>query len=232
MPSTAVENYIKEIYLLSQRQTGELVLMGDIAKALQVAPGTATTMMKSLAAKDLVEYESRVGVRLSPTGLQLALQIVRKHRILEYFLVETLGLDWSEIHHEAELLEHAVSERVLEALDAFLGRPQFDPHGDPIPDAAGGLPDRSLRLLAKCEVGQTVEIARLDDRDAEFLQFAEGSGLKPGLKLRVAAISKMAGVMSLMDVAAPERMITLGMPSAARISVHQDKFGGGTGVGG
>ena len=133
MPSITVENYLKQLYLEQQNKPDELVSMGKLATAMNVVPGTATTMVKALADSGLVEYEPRGGVRLTRGGEQLALHVLRRHRLVELFLVKVLGLDWSEVHPEAEELEHAISEKVLEKIDTLLGNPSVDPHGDPIP---------------------------------------------------------------------------------------------------
>src|SRR4051794_10565100 len=138
MPSSTVENYLKQIYL-EQQDAGaaDLVPMGRLASAMGVVPGTATSMIKTLADSGLVQYEPRGGVRLTHGGEQLALHVLRRHRLVELFLVKVLGLDWSEVHAEAEELEHAISDKVLEKIDAILGKPRVDPHGDPIPLANG-----------------------------------------------------------------------------------------------
>src|SRR5215471_9542710 len=135
MPSSTVENYLKQIYLEQQSAQGELVSMGRLASVMNVVPGTATSMVKALADSGLVEYEPRSGARLTRGGQQLALHVLRRHRLVELFLVKVLGLDWSEVHEEAEELEHAISDKVLERIDQFLGHPSADPHGDPIPTA-------------------------------------------------------------------------------------------------
>ncbi len=138
MASSTVEDYLKTLYAVHQ-SSGDAtnVPIGRLASAMGVVPGTATSMMKALADAGLVEYASRAGVRLSPRGERLALHVLRRHRIVELFLVEVLGLDWSVVHEEADLLEHAISDRVLEKLDLLLGSPRFDPHGDPIPTSEG-----------------------------------------------------------------------------------------------
>src|SRR5215211_7503123 len=144
MPTITVENYLKTIYTEQQHAGGELVAMGAMAGAMRVAPGTATAMVKTLAESGLVDYEPRGGVRLSVKGEKLALHVLRRHRLVELFLVEVLGLDWSEVDEEAEELEHAISDKVLEKVDALLNYPKFDPHGDPIPTSQGKLPHRAL----------------------------------------------------------------------------------------
>src|SRR6058998_1350305 len=138
MHSSTVEDYLKQIYLEQQSGgQGQLVPMGKLAAAMGVVPGTATSMVKALADSGLVTYEPRGGARLTRGGEQLALHVLRRHRLVELFLVKVLGLDWSEVHAEAEELEHAVSDKVLERMDDVLGRPSVDPHGDPIPSAKG-----------------------------------------------------------------------------------------------
>src|SRR5689334_229607 len=174
MPSSTVEDYLKQIYLEQQSAgAGQLVPMGKLAAAMGVVPGTATSMVKALADSGLVSYEPRGGLRLTRGGEQLALRVLRRHRLVELFLVKVLGLDWSEVHVEAEELEHAISDKVLERIDALLERPSVDPHGDPIPTAKGKVRDTGRKTLADLEPGATVRIARVMDQDPPFLQFLE-----------------------------------------------------------
>src|SRR5919106_1169984 len=137
LPSHTVENYLKAIF---QAQTAltradALVPMGQLASALGVVRGTATTMVKALAESGLVRYEPYAGVRLTQAGEKLASLVLRRHRLIELFLVKILGMSWTEVHDEAENLEHAVSDRLIDSIDEMLGRPAVDPHGDPIPDS-------------------------------------------------------------------------------------------------
>jgi len=185
MPTSTVENYIKQIYIAQQPKQNDLLPMGVLAAIMGVAPGTATSMVKALADSGLVLYEPRSGIRLTRGGEQLALHVLRRHRILELFLVRILGLNWSEVHEEAEHLEHVVSDKVLERMDSLLGNPQFDPHGDPIPDAQGQVGTEQLINLAQATDGLHAEIARVSDQDGAFLQFAEKKGLKPGTHVNV-----------------------------------------------
>src|SRR5260221_8818717 len=120
VPSITVENYLKQLYLTQQGTPEKLVAMGKLAGAMGVVPGTATTMVKALADSGLVAYEPRGGVKLTRGGEQLALHVLRRHRLVELFLVKVLGLDWSEVHDEADELEHAISEKVLEKIDQYL----------------------------------------------------------------------------------------------------------------
>src|SRR3989337_462440 len=139
VPSHTVENYLKAIYQAQTTLAGAdaLVPMGQLASALGVVPGTATTMVKALAESGLVRYEPYSGVRLTKAGEKLAALVLRRHRLVELFLVKVMGMNWTEVHDEAENLEHAVSDRLIDRIDAMLGRPEVDPHGDPIPDAEG-----------------------------------------------------------------------------------------------
>src|SRR2546421_1268055 len=185
MASRTVENYLKALYSEQQRAGDELVSMGRLASAMGVVPGTVTTMVKALADSGLVTYEPRGGVRLTRGGEQLALHVLRRHRLVELFLVKVLGLDWSEVHEEADELEHAISDKVLEKIDAYLGRPSADPHGDPIPTAKGKVVDAHLDSLASCELNRPVRVARVVDQEAQFLQFVDRCGLMPGVTVRV-----------------------------------------------
>src|SRR6185437_7375715 len=139
LPSSTVENYLKTIYLGTSAQRGEprLMPMGQLASAVGVTPGTATTMVKTLAESGLVNYEPYAGVALTRAGRRLAALVLRRHRLVELFLVRVMGLRWDEVHEEAELLEHVVSDRLIDRMDEMLGRPEADPHGDPIPDSEG-----------------------------------------------------------------------------------------------
>jgi len=220
MPSSTVENYLKQIYLEQQQPLeGDLVPMGKLAAAMSVTPGTATTMIKALAEANLVTYEPRTGVRLTKPGEQLALHVLRRHRLVELFLVKVLGLDWSEVHEEAEHLEHAISDKVLEKIDAFLGHPSADPHGDPIPTSKGKVAPQNLQSLAECELAKPVRIARIADQEAAFLQFLHRSGLTPGVSLTVQ--SRDANADSVVLKMSGKPAVSLGTAAAAKILVEQ-----------
>src|ERR687895_2559302 len=152
LPSSTVENYLKAIHLGGARlQAGQRLLpMGQLAAALGVAPGTATTMVKTLSESGLVEYEPYTGVALTSAGEKLATLVVRRHRLIELFLVQVLGFGWDEVHEEAEQLEHVVSDRLIDRVDEMLGRPQADPHGDPIPDVEGTVKPQDVQSLMTC----------------------------------------------------------------------------------
>ncbi len=218
MPSPTVENYVKEIFLAQQKLGTGSVPMGVVAKALEVTPGTATAMLKSLAQSGLADYEPRRGARLSDKGRRLALKMIRKHRIIELYLVEQLGLDWSAVHIEAERMEHAISERVLERMDSRLGHPKVDPHGDPIPSAEGELDERVLCTLADCPCGIDYSIARVGDQSADFLQYLDERGLHPGASLNVASRNLASDAVTLST--AEGRSVTMGMKAAEKIYVQ------------
>jgi DtxR family Mn-dependent transcriptional regulator len=218
MPSSTVENYLKQIYLEQQPLGGQLLPMGRLATAMAVTPGTATTMIKALAEANLVTYEPRTGVRLTKPGEQLALHVLRRHRLVELFLVKVLDLDWSEVHDEAEHLEHAVSDKVLERIDAFLGHPSVDPHGDPIPTSKGKVAPQKLLSLAECELNQPLRIARIADQEPAFLQFLHRSGLTPGVTLAIQARDPHAdNVLLKLANKAP---LSLGTAAASKILVE------------
>src|SRR5438067_11398316 len=187
LPSSTVENYLKAIHHgQSSLPKGQRLLpMGHVAAALSVTPGTATTMVKALAESGLVEYEPYTGVRLTKAGDKLAALVLRRHRLVELFLVKVMGMAWDEVHDEAEQLEHVVSERLIERIDEMLGRPTHDPHGDPIPNHEGSITPRHLESLLTCPVGMPLRVTRVADQDPAFLRFIEDNGLKPGEPVEV-----------------------------------------------
>jgi DtxR family Mn-dependent transcriptional regulator len=186
MATSTVEDYVKQVYLIQQELNGETAPMGRLSDALGITPGTTTTMVKALADDGLVNYEPRVGVTLTPVGQALALGVLRRHRIAESFLVEILGMDWSEVHEDAERLEHAISDRVLDRMDAVLNRPTHDPHGDPIPALNGGIEaTKKNKNLTTCPVGREVTVSRILDQSTEFLSYARSVNVIPGAHLTV-----------------------------------------------
>jgi DtxR family transcriptional regulator, Mn-dependent transcriptional regulator len=182
LPSQTVENYLKTIFLaqLALGTEDPLVPMGQIAATLGVVPGTATTMIKALAESGLVHYEPYFGVRLTTAGEKLAGLVLRRHRLIELFLVKVLGMSWAEVHDEAERLEHAVSEQLIDRIDQMLGRPAVDPHGDPIPTPEGRLPRIDYADLLSAPQDIDLVVTRVTDQDPEFLRFAEQRRLMPG----------------------------------------------------
>ena len=217
MPSATVENYVKEILILAIDEEKEIVGMGEIAKSLKVAPGTATSMIKTLQKEKLVTYVARRGVNLTPKGRKLGMGMLRRHRIVETFLVETLGLDWTEINQEAEELEHAISEKVLDKMDKFLGRPEFDPHGDPIPTKEGKFAARRIQNLIKCRQKESLTVKMLADQSADFLNFAREKGMVPGAKIEVLARDLVSDSVTLR--AGKTQSFTIGTRAAKKILV-------------
>lgn len=218
MATSTVEDYLKAILLAGQRGPGELVTTGRVAAAVGVAPGTATAMVKTLSDSGLLLYEPYSGVRLTAAGRQLAVHVLRRHRLLELFLVQVLGMDWSEVHAEAERLEHAVSDRLIERIDEMLGHPATDPHGDPIPDSRGRVEEHELASLLGCPLDKPVVVVRVDDQSPEFLQLVEREGLKPGSFLVVESRDEAADTVAL-RLAAGERL-RLGQRAASKILVE------------
>ena len=224
MPSSTVEDYLKCILLAQQREPDVLVTMGQIASALEVVPGTVTAMVKTLADGGLLAYEPYSGVRLTDAGRRLAAHVLRRHRLIELFLVQVMGMDWTEVHPEAETLEHAVSERLVDRMDEMLGYPSVDPHGDPIPDVHGEVDEPVLPSLLTCDLGAPLRVARLTDQSRDFLLLIDRRGLRPGSPLRVESREEAADTVVLHALGKDERM-SLGFRAASKILVEGQKEG-------
>ena len=217
MPTSTVEDYLKQIYQAQQASPDKRVSTGQVATALDVAPGTATAMVKTLAESDLVEYEPYGGVRLSPAGEKLASHVLRRHRLVELFLVEVMGMDWSEVHGEAELLEHTVSERLLARIDDMLGNPEVDPHGDPIPTAGGEVAETDYADLTTCPIGASLRLVRVTDQETDFLQRVESYGLVPGAAIEVVSRDEQADIVEIRPREGAS--VSLGFRAASKIQV-------------
>jgi DtxR family transcriptional regulator, Mn-dependent transcriptional regulator len=219
LASSTVENYLKAIHLgTAALPEGRLLPMGQLAAALGVTPGTATTMVKTLSESGLVQYEPYTGVALTPAGEKLAALVVRRHRLIELFLVQVLGFRWDEVHEEAEQLEHAVSDRLVERIDEMLGRPEADPHGDPIPDAEGAFPPRKAQNLLTCPLERPVRVTRILDQDRLFLRFIESHDLKPGQSILVEARDQASDSVRLRGPNGTP--ITIGARAASKLLVE------------
>ncbi|MBC8309479.1 MAG: metal-dependent transcriptional regulator [Phycisphaerales bacterium] len=216
MISSTVENYLKELFLLDPRSEKQIAT-GELAKVLCVTPGSATSMIKTLAQSGLVEHRPHYGVKLTEQGRNLAVHVVRRHRIVELFLVNILGMDWGEVHDEAEQLEHVVSDDVITRMDELLGHPTHDPHGDPIPTPEGEIPERSLQLLSFCNEGDNVAIARIGNQDAAFLKFAEDNGLLLGASIEIKHRNDIADSITIQSQG---KEVVLGLAAAGRIEVE------------
>ena len=218
MATSTVEDYVKAIYLLQQdAPTGEATVV-RLAATLGVTKGSVTAMVRKLRDARLADAERYGGIRLTAKGRRLAIDMIRRHRLIEVFLVETLGFDWAEVHEEAHRLEHAMSAKVFDRLDAFLGHPSSDPHGDPIPDANGELVEADAVALADLGPGDRGVIARVSDQDAAFLGFAAAHHLRPGAKVSVVAVSAEAEAITVRP--SSRSAVTLGVRAASKILVR------------
>ena len=217
LPSQTVENYLKTIYLAQVADTDELVPMGQLASALGVVPGTATTMVKALSESGLVRYEPYMGVRLTEAGEKLASLVLRRHRLIELFLVRVLGMSWTEVHDDAERLEHAVSERLIDRIDEMLGRPSVDPHGDPIPTPEGTIARPNHIDLASAPLDVPLTIERVVDQDGSFLRFIEERRLMPGSDITVEARDLAADSLQVRSANGPATAV--GLRAARKVLV-------------
>lgn len=197
MPSLTVENYIKAIYQIAADDPQQTVSTGQLATALGVSPGSVTSMLKTLAESGLASYTPYEGVNLTAAGKALALRVLRRHRLIELFLVRTLNLTWDEVHEEAEHMEHAVSDLLVDRIDEFLGHPDADPHGDPIPRADGSLEAPQLQPLSDCQEGEAFRLARVIDQSPQFLRYLTESALPLGAAGTIVANRPESGVVTL-----------------------------------
>ncbi len=189
--TSAAEDYLKVIYHLATE--GESVTTSTIARRLGVSPPSVSAMVKRLEAGRLVVRRGGQGFALTAGGTTQALRVVRRHRLLETFLAEVVGVPWDEVHDEAELLEHSLSDRLEERIDALLGHPTYDPHGDPIPPRSGPHDERWADPLTAAPTGSRFRIERVSDRDPEALRYLAGIGLRPGVLIDVGARTPFGG---------------------------------------
>lgn len=179
----SVEDYLKAIYQLSPE--GRHASTSEIAHLLALSPPSVTGMVKRLSEQGLLEHVPYRGVQLTDEGRRAALRMVRRHRLIEAYLVEFLGYSWDTVHAEAERLEHAVSDTMVERMASALGHPQVDPHGDPIPAADGSIQELSCTPLSDIPVGETVELHRVHESQPDRLRYIASLGLKPGVQVTV-----------------------------------------------
>src|SRR5690242_10988018 len=220
LASSTVENYLKAIYAgaASLGNGQRLLPMGQLAGAVGVTPGTATTMVKTLSDAKLVEYEPYAGVALTEAGEKLAALVLRRHRLIELFLVRFMGYAWDEVHDEAEQLEHAVSDRLIDRIDEMLGRPEVDPHGDPIPNSEGLIKRQETQSLLTCPLRTPVIVSRVIDQDRVFLRFIEQNNLKPGESIEVE--ERDAASDSVRVRGKNDKQITIGTRAASKLLVN------------
>ncbi|HEX2506122.1 MAG TPA: metal-dependent transcriptional regulator [Gaiellaceae bacterium] len=193
--SEAIQDYLKEIYKLEA--SGARATTTAVARSLGVAPSSATAMVKKLAALELVDHAPYRGVELTEAGRQIALEVVRHHRLLEVYLAKTLGLGIDAVHAEADRLEHVISEELEARIDQALGFPTHDPHGDPIPDAALNLDAGSLRALGELAPGESATVRRIPDGDAALLRYLADRELVPGCEVVVQESDPPAGPVTV-----------------------------------
>jgi DtxR family transcriptional regulator, Mn-dependent transcriptional regulator len=189
--SPPVEDYLKAIYLLHER-AGAATTTG-IAAALEVTPASVTGMIKKLAEQKFVRHTPYQGVELTRSGEKIALEIVRHHRLLELFLIEVLGYSWDEVHAEADVLEHVISEEFEDRIAARLGNPAVDPHGDPIPTKDGTIAVVKERALLTMQPGESAQITHLNDSNSEMLRYAASLGLTPTTRLTLIEAEPFGG---------------------------------------
>ena len=184
MASPAIDDYLKTIYHHTEWQD-DRITPSQLAAELGLAPSSVTEMVQKLAAQGLVTHRPYGPIALSDEGERRAAAIIRRHRLIETWLVQEFDYSWDEVHDEAEVLEHAISDRLLEGIDERLGRPRFDPHGDAIPDAAGQVHREPFVLLATAPVGHVGRVLRVSDRDPELLRAVESAGVAVGATVTV-----------------------------------------------
>ena len=216
---TAVaQDYLKVIWN-AQEWSLEKVSTKMLAEKIGVSASTASESIRKLAEQGLVDHEKYGAVTLTESGRRAALAMVRRHRLLEAFLVKELGYSWDEVHDEAEVLEHAVSDRLVARIDAKLGFPQRDPHGDPIPGSDGQVPTPPARQLWSCADGDIGTVARISDKDPEMLRYFDSIGISLDSRLRVLTRREFAGMISVAVESADggPTTVDLGSPAAQAI---------------
>lgn len=196
--SKAIEDYLKCIYKLEDPNVQDKgVHTSAIASRLGVAQASVSNMIKKLSDQNYVKYEPYYGVSLTDSGRQVALQMIRRHRVIEQYLVERLGYLWDEVDEEAEVLEHAVSDKLVNAMWLALGQPSHDPHGSPIPDADGLITPQNLLPLTELEIGKSAKLARIKNRSPEELRYLSSIGLAMGVALKVQSRAPFNGPLML-----------------------------------
>jgi DtxR family transcriptional regulator, Mn-dependent transcriptional regulator len=218
-PSSSVGDYLKAVWELGA-DSGDAASTKGVAARLSISPASVSNMFARLQEMGLVEYERYRGATLTERGRKEALRLVRRHRLIETFLLEHLGYDWQEVHQEAERLEHAVSDEFTERLAEFLGHPDHDPHGDPIPSAEGTLEVDDSFPLSQAIAGQRLRISKVRDEDAAMLDYFGDRNLVPGRRLTVREVRALDGVVIVEDEDA--EVYALGEPLARSMFVRSE----------
>ncbi|MCI0396360.1 MAG: metal-dependent transcriptional regulator [Chloroflexi bacterium] len=192
----AIEDYLKTIYMLEQEESP--VSTSRLAEARGVKPGSATSMIQRLHRLNLVDYEKHDGVALTPAGREIALEVIRHHRLIELYLMEALGFSWDEVHEQADILEHVISEKLEERIAAVLNYPTFDPHGDPIPGKDGTVPSVNTQPLSTLPAGSRAVISRIpNDANSNLLRYLGELSLVPGAEVEMVEAAPFDGPLTL-----------------------------------
>jgi len=218
-PSSAVENYAKAIYALQTRRAGA-VTNGALAERLDVTPGSVSSMVKKLNELGIVEHDPYHGVQLTERGERMALRVIRKHRLLELFLVESLGMSWDRVHRDAEVLEHHLSDELAAIIAERLGQPTHDPHGDPIPTADGTVDEGHTMSLEALEPGTRGRFVRVSDSNPAMLRYLAERRISPGESFEVIEKQPFGGPLS---VRFADSIQSLGgeLARAMRVELHE-----------
>lgn len=221
-PSPAVENYLKATLRLCLDHNCESVSTGQLSKALHVSPATVSSMLRTLVERGHIQHKPYEGIRLTESGRALATGILRRHRLMELFLVRMLKLTWDQVHAEAERMEHAASNLVIDRIDELLGFPTVDPHGDPIPDKDGGMraEQSSALTLDTCGRGTQVRIIRVINQEPGFLRYLSVGGLVVGVAATVESNHDVAAVVTLQI---ENHHLSLGLDAAAKVLVRVEE---------
>jgi len=212
------EDYLKAIYELEQ--SGEAAATNEIAGRLGIAAASVSGMVQRLARLGLVEVERYRGARLTAAGRTAALALIRRHRIIESYLVERLGFGWDDVHEEAERLEHAASDELIARMAEAIGNPTADPHGAPIPTASGEVDETRLPSINDLEAGGSATVVRMSDRDPAFLRYLDGMGIRPGAKVHVTAREPFSGPIML-EVEGEEQTHAVGTNVASQVYIQE-----------
>jgi DtxR family Mn-dependent transcriptional regulator len=217
MRSPSIEDYLKAIYKLEERDGSPPVSTGDVAQAMEVSSASASNMIKRLDELGFLTYEAYEGATLTDPGCTVALEVIRHHRLLELYLKEVMGFSWDEIHEEAEILEHHISERFETRIEEMLDHPTRDPHGHPIPARDGSVDELPTRSLADLGEGDAAVIDHIADEDGELLDLLEQRGLLPGATVEVVETRPLDGLL-VVAVDGSEQLI--GRPVAQKVVVE------------
>jgi len=213
----AIEDYLKTIYSLEQEESP--VSTSRIAMARGVKPGSATSMIQRLDRLDLVDYQKHYGVTLTDSGNEIALEVIRHHRLVELYLIEALGFSWDEVHEQADILEHVISEELEEKIAAALNYPSFDPHGDPIPSKEGQIVEVETLALSALPVNTMAVVSRVpDSAQGDLLRYLAQLGLVPGRKIMMIEAAPFDGPLTI-EIDGQEEIIGNRIASSIRVEV-------------